>query len=265
MCEWNDLIVWHDSFVSDIWLIRFCKSSCSMKTASNIAAPCSVPFCFWFLIVIKVDSVTSFMCTWHDFSVWHNWVMSDVWLVWFFRNWCSTKTVFRILAPPHWATLCATTSSPLFNTSGVTCVCHDSFICVPWLLQMCDMTHSHVWHGSFTCVTWLIHMCYMAHSHVWHDSFTCETWFIHMCDMTHSYVRHDSFIRETWLIDMWDMAHSHVLHDSFLCETWLLHMWDMTHPHVLHGAFTCVLWLNHICDMWYDSLQQIVHSSALRL
>jgi len=99
---------------------------------------------------------------------------------------------------------------------------NDSFICVTWLIHMCDMTHSYVWHdssngcswlyenGSFTCVTWLIHMCDMTHpmdvvrcmgmthSYVWHDSFVCVTWLIHMCDMTHSYVWHDSFICVTW-------------------------------------------------------------------
>ena len=56
------------------------------------------------------------------------------------------------------------------------------------------MSHSHVWHVSFICVTWLIHMCDMTYSHVWHVSFTCVTWLIHMRDMTHSYVWHDSVI-----------------------------------------------------------------------
>jgi len=72
-------------------------------------------------------------------------------------------------------------------------VCHDSFICVPWLIHMCDTTHSYVWHDSFICVTYL----------VWCASFICMTchmcttenapsasgksvvWLIHMCDMTH--------------------------------------------------------------------------------
>ena len=27
------------------------------------------------------------------------------------------------------------------------------FICVTWLIHMCDMTHSDVWHDSFICVT----------------------------------------------------------------------------------------------------------------
>jgi len=40
----------------------------------------------------------------------------------------------------------------------------DWFICVTWLIRMCDMTGSYVWHDSFICVTWLIH--------VWRDWFT---------------------------------------------------------------------------------------------
>jgi len=38
------------------------------------------------------------------------------------------------------------------------------------------MTHSYVWHDSFICVTWLIHMCDVTHSYVWHDSFTYVTY-----------------------------------------------------------------------------------------
>jgi len=36
---------------------------------------------------------------------------------------------------------------------------YDSFLCVPSLILMCDMTHSYVWHDSFICERWLIHMC----------------------------------------------------------------------------------------------------------
>jgi len=110
---------------------------------------------------------------------------------------------------------------------------HDSFVCVTWLIRMCDMTHWYVWHDSFTCVTWLVHMWDMTHLYVWHDSFTCVTWLIHMCDMTHSYVWHDSFMFVTWLIHVCDMTHSLcilcadairspmcVWHDWFICVTW---------------------------------------------
>ena len=66
-------------------------------------------------------------------------------------------------------------------------------------LYVCDITHAYLWHDSFLCVTWLIHMCDMSHmcdttnSYVWHDSFTCMTRLICMCDMTPSYLCHDSF------------------------------------------------------------------------
>jgi len=81
---------------------------------------------------------------------------------------------------------------------------------MPWLIHMCDMTHSYVWHDSSICVTWLIHMCDMTHPYMWHESFirvTCSyvwrdscanvTWIIHVCDMTHAvthpYGWHDVF------------------------------------------------------------------------
>jgi len=53
------------------------------------------------------------------------------------------------------------------------CACRDSFMCVTWLIHMCDMTPSSdddtnarvcMWHDSFICVTWLIDMCDMTHS-----------------------------------------------------------------------------------------------------
>ena len=52
---------------------------------------------------------------------------------------------------------------------------NDSFICVTWLIHMCDMTHSYVWHDSSNGCSSLYG----------NDSFICVTWLIHMCDMTH--------------------------------------------------------------------------------
>ena len=132
------------------------------------------------------------------------------------------------------------------------CVWHESFKWVPWLIPVCDMTHSYEWHDSFPCVTWLIHMIDLTHSFMWHDSFICVQWLIHMCDMTHSYVRHDSLIFVTWLTHMW--------HDSLICVTrlthtatsggnsfapWLIDMCDTIHVYVPHDSLICVIWLIH--------------------
>jgi len=129
------------------------------------------------------------------------------------------------------------------------------------LIQMCDLT-CHVaektWHDWFICVTWLIDMC---------DA----SWSVRMCDMvcscmwhdagitTHSHVRYDSC--------------GCVQHDAFTCVTWLsthatwrFHVYDAPYLHVnkaslfyaLHDSFVCVTWHIYVCDMtfsnvWYDS------------
>jgi len=69
------------------------------------------------------------------------------------------------------------------------CVMWLTFICVMRPLHMCDMTpsyvsHSYVCHDSFLCVPWLIPMCAMTHSYVWHDSFMCVTWLLHTYEIT---------------------------------------------------------------------------------
>ena len=103
-------------------------------------------------------------------------------------------------------------------------VCHDSFICMTWLIPMCAMTHSCVFHDSFMCVPWLIPMYVRTHSCVCHDSFLCAPWLIIIYATMYSYVCHESFIWVSWRI--------HVCQDSFLCAPWLIHMCAMTQSHV---------------------------------
>jgi len=56
------------------------------------------------------------------------------------------------------------------------------------------MTHSFVFHVAFICVPWIIHVCAMSHSYQSHESFTCllltgkrtcallcVPWLLHMC------------------------------------------------------------------------------------
>jgi len=135
------------------------------------------------------------------------------------------------------------------------------FICVTWLIHMCDMTHSFVLHDSFIVVIWLIHMrgmayvcmCDTTHSYVWHDSFICVTWLIHMCDMTHSYVSHDACMCVTRLIHMRDITHSYVRHDSFIFVTRLIQMCDNTISCLWHNRFIRATHI-HVdrCDMMHS-------------
>jgi len=127
----------------------------------------------------------------------------------------------------------------VMNISKVISLCYsrDWFICVTWLVHMCDMTHSRATRLIHLCdmthrldllFIWLVRMCDMTPSYVWHDSFTCVTWLLRMCDMTHSHVWHDSFKSLIWFLQVYDMTHSYVWHDSFICVTWLIHMPDTT-------------------------------------
>jgi len=91
-------------------------------------------------------------CVWQYFSIlWHYFSMCVT---------CLTHT-WRIHT-------CAMTSRCVWHVSLI----HDAFIRVPWLLDVCDMSHS-----------------YMTHSYVCHDFPMCvtcliHTWRIHTCDMT---------------------------------------------------------------------------------
>ena len=112
------------------------------------------------------------------------------------------------------------TSRPILS-----CVRHDSFICVTWLMHKRDMTQYYVWHDSFSAVIhmavpqgdescptydWMSHVTHMNESchtyewvmsHIWmshvtpsNDSVMCVAWLIQICHMTHSYVWYDSVI-----------------------------------------------------------------------
>jgi len=103
------------------------------------------------------------------------------------------------------------------------CVWHEAFVCVTWLIHMCDMRlvgirDIHVCvcvTYMCVCVTWFVHTCV---SYVWHDSCIYVTWLTHMCDMTHPRVWHGGDRR---YLCVCDMTQSYVWHDSFMCVTWL--------------------------------------------
>jgi len=190
---------------------------------------------------------------------------------------CNTLQKIRWHVPPwllHTATLqhAATLQHTLQHTSFVW---HDLFICVTWLIHMCDMTHSYVWHDLFTCD--------MTHAFEWHDS-TCDiwvTWLIHTRHMSYHTMKESyHFIRVTyewydshkirWHVPSWllhcnthcNTATLAATHCNTCCNTlhdtrrrWIATNWWMSH--VAHMNESCHtyewvmshIWMSHVTHM----------------
>jgi len=79
------------------------------------------------------------------------------------------------------------------------------------------MTHSYVWHDLFICVTWLIHMCDMTHSYVKHDSFCRCTWLIRPKEQRKSRLLYMS------RTPPWNFGNSFIFMTRLICRrTWLM-------------------------------------------
>jgi len=156
------------------------------------------------------------------------------------------------------------------------CICHDSFIYVPWLMYMWHdlgadalpfKLHSReVWriqcvrHDSFMHVPRLIQMCAMTLVLTFypakyilkrHGAFVCVPWIIHTCAMTCSYVCRDSdtdvlpFKPHSRKIRLCAMTHLYMCCDSFVCDG--LRCYYSHYILDAHGAFICVPWLTYMC------------------
>jgi len=137
--------------------------------------------------------------------VWHWWVMSHIWMSHVTHMNESCHKYQWVM--PH---ICVTLMS---HVTGLMLYLEQSCHAYRWVM-------SHVWTSHpFIRATWLIDMCDMIHSHVCHDSSICVAWLIHMCDIAHSYARSDSFICDPLLLYATLPSPMCVGHDSFICVT----------------------------------------------
>jgi len=156
--------------------------------------------------------------------------------------------------------------------------CHDSFICAPWLLQMCAMTQyivhdsvklnlrhtgpggkeSYYFEEHFDCVPWLLHTCAMTHIH----GVTLLWGALQLCSKTRSYVCHNLSICVLWLLHTSATTPSYVCNNSmyctWLCKTSVIQAMGKRSHYGCHDSFICVPWLLQMCAM----TQYIVHDSV---
>jgi len=151
------------------------------------------------------------------------------------------------------------------------CVCHDSLIHVPSLIDMCAMTPGNGPRNAWYIYIHMLYFlrkrsCALTHPYVCHDSLMCVPWLIDMCAMTpgnvrrnvrfiyvyilfftHVFVRHDSLICAPWLIDMCTMTHWYVCHDS---REWATRRARIASTYVfVHDSLICAPWLIDMCAM----------------
>jgi len=126
--------IWHESFICVTWLIR-------IRDMTDA--------CMW-----DVTRRAAFIAYLYVWTATH----------------CNTGCIYLLNASQrivkhlqHTATHCNTLQHTATHCN-TGCMVHllpiymcASFICVTWLIHVCDMTHSYVRHNSFIYVTWPVH------------------------------------------------------------------------------------------------------------
>jgi len=142
--------VCHDAIICVPWLTHMCATNHSYMWHDSVTR-----------VTHTCDMTHSYV--WHDWFIYETRLAANSSYSW----------------PPSALIWCDTTPSY---------VCHDSIICVPWLIYMCAMTHSDMWQPSPEDSSWS-----------WPSSPSIRCiWLTYTCTMTHSYVCHDSFTHVTW-------------------------------------------------------------------
>ena len=118
------------------------------------------------------------------------------------------------------------------------CVCHDSYMCVPWLIQARQSAVQNGQHTATYCNTLqrtTTHYNTLQHTatvgsakRASRDGFTCVTWRIHKLDSSRWVLQHcTGFARLVW--GRLRVHRAFVYSDSFVC--------DVAHPYVSGDSF----------------------------
>ena len=154
MCHVTHSHVWHDSFKCVPWLIHMCAMTDSHVSCDSFTCkPCiydlslrtrRLPMSTYVTWLIQMCAVT------------HSHVL------------CGSITynpcIYEVSLCTH--STCEWVMAHIWMSHESSC---DSFTCNPCIYDLSLRTRrllmSHIWHDSFKCVPWLIHMCCVAHSH----------------------------------------------------------------------------------------------------
>jgi len=171
MCDMTHSYVWHDSFI------------CGMRPVHvwNVKLSClhhdKLTCVTWLIIcVVRVD-ITTNSFVWHDSSYVSSVSTSRQ------THMCDMTLHMCRLCLHHnkhirvtWLLICVVRDMTPHTCRSWHDSSYVSFVSTSQHTHSCDMTPhtcrmtlSYVWHDSFICVTWLIYMCDMTHSYVVRD------------------------------------------------------------------------------------------------
>jgi len=223
MCDLTHTYVWHASYICVTWLIHMCDLTHSYVWPDSFICVT----CLMYLMMLLLA----------HFDVLHD---ED-----------------KLLCFKRLIRLCDITHTFMWHDSY-------SYTCTWWrccwpILTCCMMkTSCLAWRDSYVCVTWLIQMCDVTHTYVWHASYKCVTWLIHMCDMP--YVPDDAAVGPFWRAAWWRQAAlretTHMSYDPYVCVTSRIHMYNMTHTYIT--LYLIALLLAHL-DVLHDENKLLFH------
>ena len=104
-----------------------------------------------------------------------------------------------------------------------------------WLVYMCVMTHSYVCHDLFICVTWLIHICDTTFSiSLLYITFIYVTWLVmsHVNESCHIWTSHVTY--ERVMSHMNESCHMWMSHVTY--ERVMSHMNESCHIYAVHNV-----------------------------
>jgi len=115
---------------------------------------------------------------------WHAWMINDTykWFIPLWRFHVNESYIWMSYANYEWVTARMNYSWHIYMALSPVTLSPVTHYLVPWLIRMCDMTHLYMCHDSFICITWLIHTCALTQSSVWsrrsqcrHSNKSCHT------------------------------------------------------------------------------------------
>ena len=149
--------------------------------------------------------------------------------------------------------------------------------CSVMQFHMYDMTPPYVWHDAFICVTWLLHMCDMTRVRCRIQSDTLHTVKKKQKQHKHNYCNNEPWqpcvaaccsVKQCVAVRCSALQCSLQcsLHCSLQCVTWLLHMCDMTHAtwHLAHGRTEAAAAWEWNQEPWQPCVAVCCSGSALQ-